>query len=158
MIHEQWFGKDVEGSGRDLTWSTIPEFVWRNWGKSRNSRPSCFFILFFILYKYESSFTEMWNDRYCRPRNFSETFPVGFHKNSSQQFSSCYVLVAGRTWQSWGSFYRSESTKNSQLECLYGQSYGVSLTLVDILVGESWLWLWLCHCCLNGIDANFFPN
>jgi hypothetical protein len=43
MIGEWWIGKDVEGSGRSLLWSTILTFTWRDWEKpkilNRDSRP-----------------------------------------------------------------------------------------------------------------------
>jgi hypothetical protein len=33
IINEQWTGKDMEGSDRDLIEVTIPAFAWRDWGK-----------------------------------------------------------------------------------------------------------------------------
>jgi hypothetical protein len=34
------FGKDVEGSSKDLIWGTILAYVWRDCGKSRNTQDS----------------------------------------------------------------------------------------------------------------------
>jgi phage tail protein X len=33
MIHKEWVGDDLGGSGRGLIWDTISAFAWRNWGR-----------------------------------------------------------------------------------------------------------------------------
>jgi hypothetical protein len=38
LIGERWMGKDLERRGLDLTEGTIPEFDWRDWGKSRKTQ------------------------------------------------------------------------------------------------------------------------
>jgi hypothetical protein len=38
IISEQWIGKDLEGSRRGLIWSTIAEFLWRDWVKPRKTQ------------------------------------------------------------------------------------------------------------------------
>jgi len=36
-ITEKLFVKDLEGFGRDLSWSTIPLFAWRTGGKAKRN-------------------------------------------------------------------------------------------------------------------------
>ena len=38
IMIEYCTGRDVEGRGPSLIWVTIPEFVWMDWGKSRNTQ------------------------------------------------------------------------------------------------------------------------